>query len=292
MKVLITGADGQLGRALEATVPPETESLALTRGELDITDADAVAALVSDYRPQWILNAAAYTAVDRAEKECRPAFAVNRDGVANLARAARMVNSWMAHVSTDYVFDGHGHRPYRPSDEPNPINVYGESKLAGELRLRELLPGRHAIVRTSWLYALPGRNFVATMLRLLAEKAEVRVVSDQIGSPTAASGLAEVLWRLVERRRLGTFHWSDAGVASWYDFAMGIREEGVDRGVLSAPAHVVPVSSAEFPTPARRPSYSVLDSLQTARTLGLAPVHWRTRLAKALGTMSHGAVRL
>ena len=285
MKVLVTGGDGQLGRALRALVPSHIRCVALTRKELDITDGNAVADIVSRVRPGWVINAAAYTAVDRAEEERGQAFAVNCDGVTHIADAARVVDARVLHVSTDYVFDGCGYRPYRTDDKPNPINVYGESKLAGELRLTELLSGRYAIVRTSWLYALPGNNFVATMLRLFKEKSEVRVVSDQIGSPTAAQGLATALWRLVELNLSGIFHWADAGVASWYDFAMAVYREGIIRGLLAEGTDIIPIPSTEFASVAKRPYFSVLDSIDTARRLNLPPAHWERQLNRVLAAV-------
>jgi len=283
VKVMITGAEGQLGRSLRAAAPSDMDCLALTRTQLDITDRDAVVGVVSRLRPSCVINAAAYTAVDRAEEEPRNAFAVNCDGVAYLANAARAVGARLVHVSTDYVFDGCGHRPYRPEDTPHPINVYGASKLAGEQRLIELLPDRNAILRTSWLYALPGNNFVATMLRLFTEKPEVRVVCDQIGSPTAAVGLAEALWRLVALELCGLFHWADAGVASWYDFAIAVHKEAATRGIVSYDTEIIPIPSTEFPTAAKRPSFSVLDIVGTVRKLGMQPMHWQRRLNYVLG---------
>lgn len=285
MKVLVTGAGGQLGCALRATVPGGVTCVALGREELDITDSDAVERTLAMHRPDCLINAAAYTAVDRAEQEPERAFALNETAVAHLARAARGHGVRMVHVSTDYVFDGRSCHPYVPEDEPNPDNAYGRSKLAGERALAVELPAeRYLIVRTSWLYALPGTNFVATMLRLFAERPEVRVVDDQIGAPTAAYGLAEALWYAVERNLCGVFHWCDAGVASWYDFAVAVREEAVALDLLDplSAARILPIRSAEYPTPAKRPAFSVLDAGAMRQQLECAAVHWRVRLRDTL----------
>jgi len=282
VKALISGGGGQLGRGLQRLVPEGIECTALQRCDLDITDPRSVSETISRYRPDWIINAAAYTAVDRAEAEPDIAFAVNRDGVANLAIAARDIGARVLHVSTDYVFDGRGGRPYRPDDAPAPLNVYGESKREGEIRLAELLSGRHALVRASWLYGLPGRNFVSSMLKLMKEKQELRVVCDQVGSPTAVPGLVGAIWRIVEREAYGVYHWCDAGVASWYDFAVAIQAEANAQGLLSQAVRIIPVLSTEFPTAALRPSFSVLDSVTSSRLLGFELVHWRTRLSQML----------
>ncbi len=276
MKVLITGAKGQLGKVLCASVPAGMEVVPVDIGELDICNPAAVESFMADCNPDLIINAAAYTAVDLAESELETAMAVNRDGIANLAKAGVRV----IHISTDFVFDGKGSSPYLPEAPVNPPGVYGLTKAEGEKALREILPGNHVIVRTAWLYSPYCRNFMKTMLKLMKERPELRVVSDQVGTPTGANTLAAVIWQFAVRNDLsGTYHCTDAGVASWYDFAQAIREEGENCGLLErGSAKVVPVRTVDYPTPAKRPAYSVLDKTSLWQGLGIDPVHWRRNL--------------
>ncbi|MEW6593516.1 MAG: dTDP-4-dehydrorhamnose reductase [Thermodesulfobacteriota bacterium] len=282
MKVLLTGAAGQLGWEMQRIVPQGVTLLALDSAGLDITDAAAVAALVAEERPQVIVNAAAYTAVDTAESEPERARLVNTRGAVNLAEAARVHDAFLVQLSTDFVFDGKSSGPYDPTDLPAPLGVYGASKLAGEQAVRERLGDRCAIVRTSWLYSSHGQNFVKTMLRLMAERDEVRVVADQVGTPTWAYGLAGAVWLIACRALPGIHHWSDAGVASWYDFAVALQEEALAVGLLDRNISIVPVTTAEYPTPARRPAYSVLDKSATWALLGGPAPHWRVQLRRML----------
>ena len=284
MKVLVTGAGGQLGRALAARAPEGVEVLAADSRRLDIADSDAVLAFAGRERPGLILNAAAYTAVDQAESDAERARAVNDAGTANLVAAAEAVGARVAHVSTDFVFDGTASRAY-PVDAPTaPLGIYGETKLAGEQRVRAI----DLCVRTAWVYAPEGRNFLNTMLRLMAERDELGVVADQIGSPTSADDLADALWRLALDDHAGTFHFTGSGVASWYDFAVAIRDEGVALGLLpQSAAQVLPIATADYPTPARRPAFSVLDTTKTAEALGGAAPHWRHSLIKVLEQIKH-----
>jgi dTDP-4-dehydrorhamnose reductase len=281
MKVLIVGAGGQLGQALLAAPPHAWSVTALTRQDLDIAQAEAVALAVGHAAPDLIINAAAYTAVDLAESEPELAFRVNRDGPLNLARAAADTDARIIHISTDFVFDGRSSRPYRPDDAAAPLGVYGASKLAGEEALRASA-AKALIVRSAWLYASTGRNFLLTMLRLMRERGEVRVVADQVGSPTSATSLAAALWRLARLRAEGVMHFTDAGVASWYDFACAIAEQGQRLGRLAKAPTVLPIATEDYPTAAVRPPFSVLDCRETWRLLeGPAP-HWRASLADAM----------
>lgn len=283
MKVLITGAGGQVGRALVAQAPPATNVRAVSHGELDIGDAAAVDRYVGDFRPEVIINAAAYTAVDKAENDEAAAIRGNIEGPRHLAVAAAATDARLIHISTDFVFDGRSSTPYKPDDATNPLGVYGRTKLAGERAVLEALGDRAAVVRTSWVYAAQGGNFMRTMLRLMSERGAVRVIADQVGTPTAAHSLAEVLWRLAGQREMtGVFHWSDAGVASWYDFAVAIAEEAHARGLLPKLPQVTPIATHEYPTPAVRPSYSVLDKSASYAALQLTPVHWRENLRRIL----------
>ena len=283
MRVLITGAGGQLGRALVASAPVDRSVAALTREELDIGDESAVEAAVSARTPDLIINAAAYTAVDRAEGEADLAFRINRDGAANLAGSAARLGARMVHISTDFVFDGAAGRPYRPDEATGPIGVYGASKLAGERTVVAAAPDA-LILRTAWVYGPVGANFLATMLRLMASRPELGVVADQVGTPTSTLTLAGAIWALARREAKGIWHFTDAGAASWYDFAVAIAEEAVAAGLLNHASAVKPITTAEYPTPAKRPAYSVLDKTETYRILGSAP-HWRVALRAVLARM-------
>ena len=285
MKVLVTGGEGQLARAFTAQARPGWTVTALARLALDIADEAAVGAAVDRLRPDLIVNAAAFTAVDRAEGERAAAFAVNRDGAAHLARAAAKSGASLIHLSTDYVFDGRLGRPYRPGDPPSPLNVYGASKLAGEAAVATADPAA-LIVRAGWLYSTHGVNFLTTMLRLMAEGTELRVVDDQIGAPTSAASLAGGLWDLAALKATGLMHYADAGVASWCDFAVAIGEEAAAAGLLSEAPRVTPISTAERPGLAARPAFSVLDASLTWNLLGRAAPPWRQVLRGVLAEMA------
>lgn len=286
--VLITGAAGQVGRELVRTAPPGSTAVAVTRSELDVTDVAAIARIIAQHRPETIVNCAAYTAVDAAESAPLAAASVNAVAAGNLAMAAARVGARMIHLSTDFVFSGPAARPCRITDLPAPISVYGRTKLDGEVAVLKALGDRALVVRTAWLYASHGSNFVKTMLRLMRERDQVRVVADQIGTPTWARALAETLWIAVARPDVsGLLHATDAGVASWYDFAVAIQEEALRLGVLDRVTPVHSITTAEYPTPAQRPSYSVLDTSETVRQLGVVPDHWRTNLRLMLQELTH-----
>jgi dTDP-4-dehydrorhamnose reductase len=282
VSTLVTGAGGQLGQALASCAPTAGSLTSVTHGQLDIADEAAVGALFRSVRPSLVLNAAAFTRVDDAEKDPAAALRVNEAGVRTLARACSASGAWLVHVSTDYVFDGERNTPYPPDAPVAPLGAYGRSKRAGETALGEELPGRHTLVRTSWLYSGGHRNFVTTMLRLMDGRDELRIVSDQLGAPTHCAGLARALWALGERRAAGVFHWCDSGVASWYDFAVAIAEEAVQARLLNSPPALVPISSAEYPLPAPRPRYSVLDKRTTEELIGMRAPHWRVALRETL----------
>jgi dTDP-4-dehydrorhamnose reductase len=287
MKVLVTGAHGQVSQAVIAGAPDAAELKAVGRAELDISDDRAVAALVAESRPDLIVNGAAYTAVDRAESEPEHAARVNDIGAANLARAAAASGARLIHLSTDFVFDGSSSKPYLPDDPPNPVSVYGATKLAGERSVRALLPDASVILRTAWVYDATGKNFLRTMLRLMKERGTVRVVADQVGTPTAAHSIAQVIWAIAAHPGIaGVFHWTDAGVASWYDFAVAIAEESGLAANQSNPVTVVPIETKDYPTPARRPRFSVLDKTATTSALGIEARHWRQNLRKVIGEIS------
>lgn len=281
MKALILGATGQVGRALAADVPAGWEAIALGRGAIDLSRSETIAPAIRDAAADLVINTAAYTAVDKAESEPEVASQVNGVAPGQIAAAARDAGARLIHISTDFVFDGSKSTPYRPADETNPLSVYGATKLAGELAVAKADPAA-LILRTSWVYAAQGGNFVHTMLRLMREREQVRVVADQIGTPTSAASLAKAIWSLAQGHSSDIYHFTDAGVASWYDFAVAIEEEARALELLSAPVAVVPITTADYPTPARRPGFSVLDSRATWDAIGSVPPHWRSSLRNVL----------
>lgn len=278
---LIVGGKGQLGRGLAATAPAGTRIVSHDVDTLDITDRSAVAAVVAAVRPDVLLNAAAYTAVDKAESDEAAALAVNATAVGILAEAARAVGAGFVHVSTDFVFDGAAGIPYAPDAPTNPLSAYGRTKRAGELAAGD----DALIVRTAWVYAPTGGNFVRTMLRLMAERPEVRVVADQIGTPTYAPDLAAALWTMAGKNARGLHHYTDSGAASWYDFAVAIQEEALAAGLLDKAVPVLPIATADYPTPAKRPFYSVLDKSSTNALLGAPAPHWRANLRRMISAI-------
>lgn len=286
-KALITGAQGQVGLELQATAPPDWQILACGSQDLDVTQAEAVRELLERERPAVIIQAAAYTDVDTAEREVERAEAVNTSGASHVAAGAAAIGARMIYISTDFVFDGKQGHPYAPDDPANPIGVYGRTKLAGEREVTRLIHSAALIVRTAWVYSIHGPNFVRTMLRLMSEQDSVKVVCDQVGTPTWGRTLAQALWRAADRPELrGTVHWTDAGVSSWYDFAVAIQEEALALGLLKSAVPVRPIQTEEFPTAARRPSYSVLDKTSGWSALGGPAPHWRANLRTMMQGLS------
>lgn len=271
-----------MGRELARTAPADVLCVLLAREELDIGDADACSELIAREAPQLLINAAAYTAVDLAESEPEKAYRVNGLGAGNLASACAAQRTKFIHVSTDFVFDGSASQPYPPEAATAPLGEYGRSKLAGEQAVQEAMPDA-LIVRTGWVYSAFGNNFVKTMLRLMAERDQLGVVDDQVGTPTWAKGLAQFLWRAAEQAgHSGVYHWSDAGVCSWYDFAVAIAEESLVCGLLETIPVIGPIAGENYPTPARRPSYSVLDKARSWQDFAVDGVHWRVQLRSML----------
>lgn len=280
MTVLIFGAGGQVGRALVKTAPTE-DVVALNHAACDVTDVIAVRRAIAAAQPEVVVNAAAYTAVDRAEEEHEQAATLNAQAPGIIAAEARKAKCAFVHLSTDFVFDGMTGAPRKPDDATNPLSVYGRTKRDGEIAVMAANAGA-LIVRTAWVYAPTGANFVRTMLRLMRERDLVSVVADQVGTPTYAPSLANAIWGLWWNRRRGLHHFTDAGVASWYDFAVAIQEEALALGLLTRPCAVVPIPSEDYPTPARRPGYSVLDKSETWPVLGKPTPHWRVNLRTCL----------
>jgi dTDP-4-dehydrorhamnose reductase len=281
MRLLVTGAGGMVGAEIARQAQESAiDCAAFTHHELDITDANAVATAIRDAAPSIVINAAAYTAVDKAEENESQAMLVNKTGAANLASAANDIGAGVIHISTDYVFDGEANEAYRPGDATNPINAYGRTKLAGEVAVSSAC-ARHLIVRTSWVYSHDGHNFVRTMLRLAEARNEISVVDDQQGAPTSAADLASALLKaahsMLDRPVAGTFHFTNAGVTTWYGFANAILEM---RGLSNI--KVRPISTAEFPTPAKRPAWSVLDCTTFEKEFDVTPRTWRSALRETL----------
>lgn len=283
MKVLLTGANGQLGHELIRARPQGIELIALGRAELDLAQLDAIVPLIERHRPDLVINAAAYTAVDRAEQEPELAHRINGLAVAQLCAACAATGARLLQVSTDFVFDGRQGWPYRTDDPTIPLGSYGASKRAGEEALLSSTNLDWLIVRTAWVYSRHGSNFVKTMLRLMTERESLGVVADQTGTPTHAASLARTLWAAAFKPELrGIHHYTDAGVASWYDFAVAIMEEALTLGLLTRPLQIKPIATADYPTPARRPAYSVLDKQASWEAFGITPDHWRLQLREML----------
>ena len=298
MIVLLTGGAGQLGHELRRQLPSGVELIATSRSggdgllPLDLADPQACRQAVLDLRPDWVLNSGAYTAVDRAESEPELAHAVNGGAPRALAEALLQTGGRLLQLSTDFVFNGNQGTPYRPEQARDPLGVYGASKAAGELAVEQVLgsSGRGVIVRTSWVMGPVGRNFALTMLGLHRERGAagqaLAVVADQVGGPTCTHTLAAACWRVLQTGlEAPVLHWSDAGAASWYDVAVAVGELGQQLGLVEQPAAVRPITTAEYPTPAQRPGYSLLACNGSRALLGLEPTHWRTALRQLLAQL-------
>lgn len=286
MHVVLLGALGQLGRLVERSTPRGVKLSAFSSAVCDVTNGASLRRVLDKAKPDLVINCSAYTAVDKAESEKERAFAVNEEGVRNLVASTAPLTR-LLHVSTDFVFDGRANGPYSTDAPVNPLGVYGASKLAGEKVLLEEAPERSCIVRTAWLYAADGQNFLNTMLRLMQERPELRVVNDQRGTPTSAHGLADVLWRFAMRPELkGIYHWTDQGEATWYEFACAIQESALRHGLLKRSIPIHPITTADYPTPATRPAYSVLDKSKTYEALGMCGQHWEGALDAVMAIKS------
>jgi len=292
MRVLLTGAAGQLGTALQRSCPARVELIATDLAQLDLTNTAACRELVAELQPDWVLSAGAYTAVDMAQQQPELAEAVNAAAPKAFAEAlSKQGHGRLLQISTDFVFGGMQGHPYGAQDPVAPLGVYGASKARAEAAVLGLLgPERACVLRTSWLYGPVGKNFCLTMLKLHAIKAAageaLNVVADQVGCPTHTAGLAAACWQVLAKDIGGIQQWSDAGVASWYDFAVAIGEEAVALGILATAAQVNPISTAEYPTPAQRPSYSLMDCSASRKALGLEPMHWRQGLRQVLASLA------
>ena len=281
-RILLTGADGQLGHELQQTLAPLGEVIALTRQEVDLSQGEQIRQLVQQIRPSMIVNSAAYTAVDKAESEVELAQAVNGTAPTIWAEEAKKIGALLLQVSTDYVFDGQKNTPYLETDPTHPLSSYGKSKLAGEIGIQQVT-NNYLILRTAWVYGVYGKgNFVKTMLRLGQDREELRVVADQVGSPSWAKDIADAIAQLLQRETTGIYHFTNSGVVSWYDFAIAIFEEARALGFPLKVQRVIPITTADYPTPATRPAYSVLSGKKITETLGDYPPYWRDSLRKML----------
>ena len=275
-KILVTGANGQLGMELQqlSSSYPHFEFIFTTREELSLDDFDDINTFIANHQPHYFINCAAYTAVDKAESEKALAYKINAEAPAIIATACRKNAVRFIHISTDYVFNGMGKTPYKEDDATDPVNLYGDSKLEGEKKVMLVNP-ESIIIRTAWVYSEFGKNFVKTMLRLMADKDQINVVSDQSGTPTYAADLAEAILYIISSQqwKTGIYHFSNEGNITWYDFAVAIKE------LSGSSCKVIPISTAEYPTPAKRPVYSVLDKTKIQQTFGISVKDWKISLA-------------
>ncbi len=283
--ILVTGSNGQLGSEIRELSSGAENFFFTDIGELNITDISAIESFCNQHSIKVIINCAAYTAVDKAESEIELADKINHLAVKHLAKVSKEQQIKLIHVSTDYVFNGTNHRPYVESDEPNPQSIYGSTKLAGENAITELSPEGAVIIRTSWVYSSFGNNFVKTMLRLGAERDSLNVIFDQIGTPTYAKDLAEAILKIVNSKKKNIkpelYHFSNEGVASWYDFAREIME------LTELNCDVYPIETKDYPTPAKRPHYSLLNKAKIKQEFGIKIPHWKQSLKVCLKEISH-----
>ncbi|MGK7933086.1 MAG: dTDP-4-dehydrorhamnose reductase [Microcystaceae cyanobacterium] len=283
--ILLIGADGQVGTELKASLSQLGEVYPFTRSTLDLTQDEQISATIQEINPQLIVNAAAYTAVDKAESEPELAHQINAIAPKIIATEAQKNNAFFLHISTDYVFDGQKNTPYLETDKTNPLSVYGKSKLAGESAI-QTVTDNYCILRTAWVYGVAGKgNFVKTMLCLGKERPKLNVVMDQVGSPTWSYDIAITITQLLSKQAKGIYHFTNSGVISWYDFAMAIFEEAKALNIPLTIEQVLPITTAEYPTPAKRPAYSVLSSKKVSDVLGNPPPYWRASLRKMLQQM-------
>jgi dTDP-4-dehydrorhamnose reductase len=286
LNIVVIGKSGQLAHEIMRLAGDDSVHC-FGRDDINILDAVSLASVLNRFQPEGIINASAYTAVDKAESDQSNAYAINQTAVANLATYAKQHHCHLVHVSTDYVFGGDKGSPYQVDDSYDPQGVYGASKAAGEKALLDIYPQASCILRTSWVYASHGNNFVKTMLRLMAEKPELGVIDDQIGSPTWAKDLAKACIYAIKNQVSGVHHWTDNGVASWYDFAVAIQSLALEKGLLTLAIPIKPIPSSAYPTPAKRPHYSVLDkSTLVSEFSELVPQYWRKALSDMLDELS------
>lgn len=291
VKVLVTGASGQVGKEILKLAPADLEVVGYSSSELDVTNTERVEQIINEQSPDLVINAAAFTAVDKAESEIEHAYAVNEFGVKNLAGACQLHSIPLFHISTDYVFDGDNQTSYKESDPVGPTGVYGASKLAGEQLLRDASV-KHITLRTSWVFGAEGHNFVKTMIRLANERDQLAVVSDQYGCPTSARSIASVLWYFAQKFFVsgdlpwGTYHFCNSPMTTWYDFAEEIIAQACSHNLIAQKPLVKRISTFEYPTPAKRPSNSALDCTLIESTLGITVPEWKVELSRVLTALT------
>jgi dTDP-4-dehydrorhamnose reductase len=282
MKILVTGVTGQLGcETVLALKGRDIDVQGVSRARLDFSRPEQVESFFTGQEADWVINCAAYTQVDAAESDAELAFLVNRDSAAAVAKGVKKAGGRLLHVSTDFVFSGDSSRPYREGDRADPLGVYGQSKWQGEQRVREVLENA-IILRTGWVYGIHGQNFVKTILRLAAQRDELRVIDDQVGTPSYTGDIAAAMWALIGADATGTYHFSNEGVASWFDFAEAIVEYAKQLGMAIVASQVTPIPTEAYPTPAARPAYSVLSKKKIRAELGYSIAHWRQGLQQML----------
>lgn len=279
MKIIVIGKSGQLAWELSKLSSAKHEIVCVGRKDINLTELSSVIQTLKEHKAEAVINASAYTAVDKAESDIENTYALNTKAVGDLAQVCKILSVPFVHISTDFVFHGDKGAPYLPDDDIRPLGVYGTSKAEGEKLIIECYPENSAIIRTSWAYSTHGNNFVKTMLNLMESKSELGIISDQIGSPTYAKGLAEACISGIENKLIGIHHYTDTGVASWFDFAVAIQSIGFELGLLDKKIPIKPISTSEYPTPAKRPHYSVLDKSSLVIALPkLSLIHWQTQL--------------
>jgi dTDP-4-dehydrorhamnose reductase len=279
MTIIVIGKSGQLAWELAQLSTPEQTVICLGRDDIDLQDVSTLTDTLNQYKATAVINASAYTAVDKAESDVENAYLLNTKAVGHLAQACKALAVPFVHISTDIVFHGDKGSPYLPSDEINPLGVYGASKAQGEQLIADIYPENSIILRTSWVYSTHGNNFVKTMLNLMATKPELGIISDQIGTPTYAKGLAEACITSITQQVTGIHHYTDTGVASWFDFAVAIQSIALELGLLDKKIAIKPIATAQYPTPAKRPHYSVLDKSSLVNALPeLSLTHWQVNL--------------
>ena len=286
-KVLLIGAKGQVGQELQLTLPQLGEVISIGREELDLTNSEKISQLIREIHPDYLVNAAAYTAVDKAETEPDLAYSINAIAPKIMAESAEKIKAKFLHISTDYVFDGRKNTPYLETDLTNPLGVYGQSKLRGEEEIKTV-NSQAIILRTAWVYGSYGKsNFVKTMLRLGKEREELKVVVDQVGSPTWAKDIAAAITHLLINadNPAGIYNFTNSGIASWFDLTKAIFEEAKISGIPLKIQRVIPITTAEYPTPAARPAYSVLSGQKISQQLGYIPPYWRDSLKAMLNQL-------
>ena len=281
MRVLVTGAGGQLARELVSVAPSRVQLRTVTRAECDITDFASVEHAFDSFQPDIVINTAAYTSVDAAEENQELAFSVNARGAENVARATKALGARLTHISTDYVFDGHRSTPYPPDAATNPASVYGASKAEGEKLVLRAAPSS-VIIRTGWLYSTVGANFLVSIMKALRASRPLSVVSDRTGCPTSTHDFAIALWQTSDIDLRGIYHWANAGSASWYDFAREIAQIAQRLGLLQEAPEICAVTSREYPQRASRPPYSVLDTTALITALKVTPSSWQQALLEEM----------